>query len=75
MLEAGAAIFGVVSSNHGHSLGWEIPNIVQMFVGWLEFGLYFVRQNQVSWRFPIAFQAVFALTVMFMVPFLEESPR
>ncbi|KAK4497723.1 hypothetical protein PRZ48_010376 [Zasmidium cellare] len=57
MLEAGAAIFGV------------------MFVGWLEFGFYFIRQNQVSWRFPIAFQAVFALIVMSMVPFLEESPR
>lgn len=53
----------------------KVTDIVQMFVGWLEFGLYFVRQNQVSWRFPIAFQAFFALTVMFMVPFLEESPR
>ena len=46
-----------------------------MFVGWLEFGFYFIRQNQVSWRFPIAFQAFFALIVMTMVPFLEESPR
>jgi len=29
----------------------------------------------VSWRFPIAFQAVFVLLVVSAVPFLEESPR
>ncbi|USW56582.1 Putative major facilitator, sugar transporter, major facilitator superfamily [Septoria linicola] len=46
-----------------------------MFVGWLEFGLYFARQSSVSFRFPIAFQALFPLIVMIMVPMLEESPR
>ncbi|EME42495.1 hypothetical protein DOTSEDRAFT_73361 [Dothistroma septosporum NZE10] len=46
-----------------------------MFVGWLEFGFYFIRQNEVAWRFPIAFQAIFPIIVMIMVPTLEESPR
>ncbi|PIA96044.1 Sugar transporter STL1 [Cercospora beticola] len=46
-----------------------------MFVGWLEFGLYFARQSSASFRFPIAFQAFFPITVMIMVPMLEESPR
>ncbi|PPJ60079.1 hypothetical protein CBER1_07569 [Cercospora berteroae] len=46
-----------------------------MFVGWLEFGLYFARQSSASFRFPIAFQAFFPIIVMIMVPMLEESPR
>lgn len=46
-----------------------------MFVGWLEFGFYFIRQNEVAWRFPIAFQAILPIIVMIMVPMLEESPR
>jgi len=47
-----------------------------MFVGWLELGFYFVPgNNEVSWRFPIAFQAVFPLIVLFMIPSLAESPR
>jgi len=46
-----------------------------MFVAWLEFGFYFVRDSQVSFRFPIAFQAFFPMIVMAVVPFLEESPR
>jgi hypothetical protein len=46
------------------------------FVGWLEFGFYFVPgNNEVSWRFPIAFQAIFPITVLCMMPFLVESPR
>lgn len=60
MIEGSGAIFGV------------------MFVGWLEFGFYFVPHNsarEVSWRFPIAFQAVFPLIVLCVAPFLAESPR
>lgn len=38
-----------------------------MFVGWLEFGFYFVKGNEVAWRFPIAFQAVFPIIVMIVV--------
>lgn len=47
-----------------------------MFVGWLELGLYFVPgNNEVSWRFPIAFQAIFPIAVLCVAPFLPESPR
>lgn len=42
---------------------------------WLEFGLYYVGDNSASWRFPIAFQAVFALVVVSCILFLPESPR
>lgn len=47
-----------------------------MFVGWLELGFYFVPgNNEVSWRFPIAFQAIFPMAVLAAMPFLAESPR
>ncbi|KAJ5594597.1 General substrate transporter [Penicillium hispanicum] len=42
---------------------------------WLEFGLYYVGSNSASWRFPIAFQALFALIVVSCILFLPESPR
>jgi MFS family permease len=44
---------------------------------WLDFGCSFIN-NQASWRFPIAFQIVFALTIMTFIlklPELPESPR
>lgn len=47
-----------------------------MFVGWLELGFYFVpNDNEVSWRFPIAFQAVFPIIVLCIAPLLPDSPR
>lgn len=42
---------------------------------WLEFGLFYVENNSVSWRFPIAFQGVFALIITGFILFLPESPR
>ena len=42
---------------------------------WIEFGLYYVENNPVSWRFPIAFQAFFALIITSLILFLPESPR
>ncbi|RFU26332.1 hypothetical protein B7463_g10001, partial [Scytalidium lignicola] len=42
---------------------------------WLEFGLFYVKDNAVNWRFPIAFQAVFALVVIGLIMHLPESPR
>jgi sugar porter (SP) family MFS transporter len=41
---------------------------------WLDFGLSFVSSS-VSWRFPIAFQIVFALILVGGVLVLPESPR
>lgn len=46
------------------------------FVGWLELGFYFVPgENEVSWRFPIALQAIAPIVVLCAMPFLVESPR
>ncbi|RFU35711.1 hypothetical protein B7463_g559, partial [Scytalidium lignicola] len=45
------------------------------FVGWVEFGFFFGSENSVSWRFPIAFQAVFPIAVLVLCCFLRESPR
>ncbi|CDK25786.1 unnamed protein product [Kuraishia capsulata CBS 1993] len=41
---------------------------------WIDFGLDFVP-NAVAWRFPIAFQCVFAATLLIAIQFLPESPR
>jgi uncharacterized membrane protein len=38
---------------------------------WLDFGFYFLKNDSANWRFPIAFQAVFALgiaSLIFMLP-------
>ncbi|CRL30578.1 Sugar/inositol transporter [Penicillium camemberti] len=42
---------------------------------WLEFGLYYVSDNSASWRFPIAFQGLFASIVVGGIMLLPESPR
>lgn len=41
---------------------------------WLEYGLYFV-QGQFAWRFPLAFQMVFAIILGIASFILPESPR
>ncbi|KAI8337009.1 general substrate transporter [Chlamydoabsidia padenii] len=41
---------------------------------WLEFGLYFV-DSEVSWRFPLAFQMVFAIILGLASFILPETPR
>ncbi|KAK6371686.1 hypothetical protein LTS17_008509 [Exophiala oligosperma] len=45
------------------------------FATWLDFGFFFVKNNSVNWRFPIAFQSVFALIVLWLILLLPESPR
>ncbi|KAJ5219721.1 hypothetical protein N7468_008925 [Penicillium chermesinum] len=42
---------------------------------WLEFGMYYAGHSEASWRFPIAFQALFAIVVVSFIFFLPESPR
>ncbi|WFD32791.1 hypothetical protein MSPP1_003842 [Malassezia sp. CBS 17886] len=42
---------------------------------WIDFGFYFLRFNSVQWRFPIAFQAFFAIVLFCGVFFIPESPR
>lgn len=40
-----------------------------------KFGFYFTKDSSISWRFPIAFQVVFAIIIMCTVLSLPESPR
>lgn len=40
---------------------------------WLDFGFFFVKGNPVNWRFPIAFQSVFAVIVFSLIMFLPGS--
>lgn len=42
---------------------------------WIEFGLFFAKNNQVNWRLPMAFPSIFAIVVLVLVMFLPESPR
>ena len=42
---------------------------------WIDFGFYFLKFNSVQWRFPIAFQIVFALILLVGVLVMPESPR
>ena len=42
---------------------------------WIDFGFYYTQKSSVSWRFPIAFQGIFALIVVGTVNLLPESPR
>ncbi|KIW38969.1 hypothetical protein, variant [Exophiala oligosperma] len=42
---------------------------------WLDYGTINNLSGEVAWRFPIAFQIVFALVTMATLPFLPETPR
>lgn len=42
---------------------------------WLNFGFYYVHDSSVNWRFPIAFQSLFALLVIGLIGMMPESPR
>ena len=42
---------------------------------WMDFGFSFLEPSQISWRFPIAFQIVFALTILAFILEMPESPR
>lgn len=42
---------------------------------WIDFGFYYAQSTSVSWRFPIAFQGIFAIIVVSLVNLLPESPR
>lgn len=37
---------------------------------WIDFGFFYVKDSSVNWRFPIAFQAIFAIIVLSLILFL-----
>ena len=42
---------------------------------WVSFGFAYLESTSASWRVPIAFQLVFALPLLALIPVLPESPR
>lgn len=42
---------------------------------WVDFGFYFVKNNSVSWRFPLALQIIFSVIAMIFITVMPESPR
>lgn len=42
---------------------------------WINYGFSFIPDNEVAWRFPLAFQIVFALVIFGSIMNLPESPR
>ncbi|EPS94654.1 hypothetical protein FOMPIDRAFT_1133925 [Fomitopsis schrenkii] len=45
-----------------------------MIAYWINYGFFFY-DGQVQWRFPLLFQCVFAIYVIFMTMFMPETPR
>lgn len=42
---------------------------------WVDFGFFFVKENSVSWRFPLIFPVIMSLIAMAFIPMMPESPR
>jgi MFS family permease len=42
---------------------------------WIDLGFSFLEPSSIAWRFPIAFQIIFALFILALIPGLPESPR
>ncbi|CAG8059667.1 unnamed protein product [Penicillium salamii] len=42
---------------------------------WVNYGMSFIGEKEVAWRFPIAFQIVFAVIIFCSILHLPESPR
>ncbi|KAJ5876029.1 Major facilitator superfamily domain general substrate transporter [Penicillium soppii] len=42
---------------------------------WVNYGMSFIGEKEVAWRFPIAFQILFAVVIFLSIMHLPESPR
>lgn len=42
---------------------------------WLDFGFSFLEPSSIAWRFPLAFQIIFAVAILLFILELPESPR
>lgn len=65
------------ASLRGKLVAIQLTTLVFGFVltNWMNFGFTYVDENEVSWRFPLAFQALLGIGTAALVPFLVESPR
>nr|OQO22095.1 hypothetical protein B0A51_09551 [Rachicladosporium sp. CCFEE 5018] len=64
-------------SLRGRLVAVQLTCLVFGFVltNWMNFGFTYVTDNEISWRFPLGFQALLAIGTVAFVPFLVESPR
>ncbi|KAJ5889767.1 hypothetical protein N7504_010577 [Penicillium tannophilum] len=60
--------------------GWHVScQLTTMLFGlmlayWINYAFYF-QPGQIQWRFPLLFQAIFAIYVLVVTPFLPDTPR
>ncbi|KAL4876843.1 general substrate transporter [Aspergillus karnatakaensis] len=65
------------STVRGRSLAIQMSIVIfgTVVAYWLDYGMIRNHTGEVVWRFPLAFQDVFALITVATMPFLPESPR
>lgn len=63
-------------SQRGWHLSCQLSTMLfgLMLAYWVNYGFYF-HPGAVQWRFPILFQAVFAIYILAVAPFLPDTPR
>ncbi|KAK2764086.1 hypothetical protein FQN52_008776 [Onygenales sp. PD_12] len=63
-------------TSRGRMMAMQLSNLIMglIIANWLDYGMAF-HPGSVQWRLPCAFQIVFCLIVLALVPFLPESPR
>ena len=60
--------------------GWQVCcQLTTMLFGlmlayWINYGIYF-QKSDLQWRFPLLFQAVFAIYILAVTPWLPDTPR
>lgn len=60
--------------------GWQVCCQLTTMLGglmiayWVNYGFYFTHSS-VQWRFPLAFQLVFAVYILLVAPWLPDTPR
>ncbi|OAG42299.1 hypothetical protein AYO21_03467 [Fonsecaea monophora] len=60
--------------------GWQVCCQLSTMLGglmiayWINYGFFFVHSSA-QWRFPLAFQLVFAIYIMLVAPWLPDTPR
>lgn len=67
-------IFGIVITNASLCLPKYLEAPLTIFK-WMNFGFTYIPHSPVGWRFPLAFQCVFALITIALVLVTPESPR
>ncbi|KAJ5900913.1 sugar transporter [Penicillium subrubescens] len=68
-------------SSHAHDRGKMVMIEGSLITGgiclsyWINYGFSFIGELEVAWRFPLAFQILFAVVIFFSILHLPESPR